>query len=256
MENIIESTVNAEQVETVTPQQTEQVDNNVEVVNGEVAAPQQIEKPVQSPEENSKYAAIRREAEQKAAAKARDEMISEMYGQSHGIHTYSDYQVAIKKAQEESEIQKNIDKGIDPEIARELAEAKKFREQYESEKLTRSQQEAKQRDYEAFIDAYPGVKAEEIPSIVWGEVEKGKSLVDAYAKHENTVLRQKLAEYEKGNKTLESNVKNASSTPGSLAGNGKGDDGFVSYDVFEANKDNQSWVMKNYNKIIESRSKW
>ena len=65
MEN--ESTVNAEQVEVVTPQE-EVEQEQVESVSSEVAT-EQPEKHVQSPEENSRFAEVRRKAEQEAQDK-------------------------------------------------------------------------------------------------------------------------------------------------------------------------------------------
>jgi hypothetical protein len=162
-----------------------------------------------------------KEETSKAAQKAQDELIASMYGESHGIYTKSDYDKAVQKAKEEQEIQQSIEKGIDPEIARELQEAKKFRQQYETEKQTKAQQEKQQKDYQSFIETYPGVKADEIPVQVWEEVNKGKSLVDAYAKHENSILKAKLAEYEKGSKVQQVNANNAATSTGSVTGNGQ-----------------------------------
>lgn len=83
----------------------------------EVAEPQKSK--AQSKEENSQYAKIRREAEAKAEAKAKDQMIAEIYGESHGIYTYEAYQAAVKEAQMEQEAE---EKGVDP----------KFYEEYKS----------------------------------------------------------------------------------------------------------------------------
>lgn len=115
MENIIESTVNAEPVGNVEPQETEQVETTTSVQE-EVAAPQVEEKPVQSAEENARFAKIRREAE----TKAKDAVIAEMYG-SQGITTYAQYQEALQRQQRETEA---AQKGIDPEFYNEFSSVK------------------------------------------------------------------------------------------------------------------------------------
>lgn len=252
-ENVVDSQTNAENT---TVEQVQTTEQTVNADNGEVATPKVEEKPTQSAEDNAKFAAIRREAEQKARDKARDELIAEMYGESHGIKTYAEYQEAVKKAQEEAEIQSHIDKGIDPEIAKELAEAKKFRQQYKQEQLTKQQQEKQKQDFKEFLDTYPDIKAEDIPPQVWAEVDKGTPLKIAYGLHENAILKAKLAEYEKGSKTQQINATNAESSTGSVTGNGSPNDGFISYDTFEANKNDRNWVMKNFKQISESRAKW
>lgn len=102
----------AEPVEVeVSEQQQELVNEPVqeENENVEVVDPQQEQRQVQSPEQNAQFAKIRREAE----SRARDQMISEMYGQTHGIHTYADYQAALQEQRAREEAEKL---GVDPEL--------------------------------------------------------------------------------------------------------------------------------------------
>lgn len=54
-----------------------------------------------------------KESTTQAEQRARDQVIAEMYGESHGIKTYADYQQAIRQAQQQREAQ---EKGIDPEF--------------------------------------------------------------------------------------------------------------------------------------------
>jgi hypothetical protein len=114
MEDIIESTVNAEPVGNVEPQETQVAENatteqveTTESVQGETAN-STVEKPVQDAQTNAQYAKIRREAEQRA----KDAVIAELYS-SQGINTYADYQKAIQEQQRQQEAQQ---KGIDPEF--------------------------------------------------------------------------------------------------------------------------------------------
>lgn len=82
-------------------------------VNEEVANPQTAERPTQTQEENSRYAAIRREAEARAEQRAKDQLIAELYGQDYGIYSYADYQKAMEQQRVAQEAQQ---KGIDPEL--------------------------------------------------------------------------------------------------------------------------------------------
>lgn len=68
---------------------------------------------------------------------------------------------------------------------------------------------ARRQDMERFMQAYPTVKAEEIPREVWGQVAKGVPLVSAYAMHENQRLRAQL-------KAQQQDQLNRARTPGAL----------------------------------------
>lgn len=63
--------------------------------------------------------------------------------------------------------------------------------------------EAKRQDeFIAFAKEYPDVKPTDIPKEVWADFNSGKSLVGAYSKYENKLLREKIStmEQEKNNK--------------------------------------------------------
>lgn len=62
--------------------------------------------------------------------------------------------------------------------------------------------------FNRFLEAYPDVKATDIPKSVWAEVNKTGNLVEAYSKYEVKQLRDKIA-------VLEQNAKNAARTTGS-----------------------------------------
>lgn len=145
-ENLIESTVNAEPVVNVEPQQTEQI-TQPESVNGEVATPQES-KPVQSAEENAKYAAIRREAEANAkseAQKAIDSEYDRLYGAEYGIHSKADYDNYVTELQRQQEIQQQATKyNADPEL---MAYIKSLEDRVNtSENNLKQQQEAADRE--------------------------------------------------------------------------------------------------------------
>jgi len=216
MSEELESSVNAETAEIVEPQ-VEQTEQNIPESSAEVevAEPQQ-EKPVQSKEDNAQYASIRRETE----SKTRDKMISEMYGDSHGIHTYSDYQRAVEQNAEAQRKADLEEKGIDPSVIDEILnghpEVKKSRELIKQQE----EQQKKNNEYGEFLDYFRtengkdfNPSTDKIPNEVWELNSKGKSLTDAYAYHDSKQLRAKL-------KAFETNQANAQSSPGSLTGNG------------------------------------
>jgi hypothetical protein len=205
MEELLESSINVEPVANVEPQEQAS-----ESVNSEVAPLH--DKPVQSAEDNAKFAAIRRQAETEAKQKAKDETIAELYGETHGIYTYADYQKALQAQKEQEELESLISSNVPEQYAKEMLENKKFREQYQAQQKTVAEQERRNNDYKAFIDEYPDVKPESIPAEVWAEAEK-KSLVDAYARYENKQLRQQISQVKK-------NEENIQATTGSVTGNG------------------------------------
>lgn len=194
-------------------------------------------------------------AVERARQEARDAWIAEQNYEWNGktITTEAEYKEALKEA----EIRKSLEsRELPPEVIEELVESRKFREETKAEKQARQQQERQQKDYQAFVEAYPDVKPDQIPPEVWQEVQSGKSLVDAYAKHENSTLKTKLAELEAKFKAQETNQSNASSSPGSVTGNGDNPADFISRETFEANKKDQKWVIKNLTRIQASRAKW
>ncbi len=115
--------------ESVVDSQIEQNTEPVQAESVEVAEPQQEQ---QTPEQNALFAKVRRETEQKA----KDAVIAEMYG-SQGIHTYTDYQKALKDHQRQQEAQQ---KGIDPELYSQLQTMQDELNSYKREK-TMLQQE-------------------------------------------------------------------------------------------------------------------
>lgn len=253
------TSVNAEQVSDESSQ-TEQVTS--ESVNGEVATPQN-EKPVQSAEENAKYAAIRREAEQKAAAKAKDEMIAEMYGESHGIYTYADYQKALaeqKAAEERQQFQDET--GLDPNriqplIEKAVAEHPTVKQASEFLKTQRVDAAVSE-----FAKEFPDLGIKTIDDIIklpnFQEINnyvinRGFTLNEAYklANYGDTVSKAAQSAQQE---TIKKITANGASSPGSLSAGGESD--FISQELFESKKSDQRWVIKNLSKIQKSRQNW
>lgn len=151
-ENVVDSQIDTQE------ETTEQ--DSVETVNAEpaeVAAPKQKEKPVQTQDENAKIAAARRAAEMKA----RDDLIAEMYGESHNIRTYADYQKALE-AQRQKEQEENLtSKGLPEDVAKEIIESRKFREQVKEREYEAQieKQKAVLKDKPFFVDLEPDIDA-------------------------------------------------------------------------------------------------
>jgi hypothetical protein len=194
-------------------------------------------------------------AVERARQEALDNWIAEQGYEWNGkpIKTKAEYDQALREA----EIRKQLEnKELPQEVIDELVESRKFREESKAEKADREKQEKQRMDFQAFFEAYPDVKADTIPAEVWQEVNNGKSLVDAYVKYENSTLKTKLAEFETKFKAMETNEANASTSPGSVTGNGDTKGDFISKEAFEANKKDQKWIIKNLSRIQASRAKW
>jgi len=209
MDEILESSVNAEPVANVELQENEVTTNEpVNAVEGEVTTPI-VEKPVQSAETNALYADVRR----KAQAEAQDKLISEMYGESHGIHTKAEYDRAVKEQQEETQRQEYREKGIDPDMVNKLINDHPSVKQA-NEMLAKQQQEAKiNSEVQALFQEFPEARDSKIPDSVFLEsIDKGIPLTYAYAKY---ATKNALAIAEQ--KALKGITQNAQTSPGALS---------------------------------------
>jgi hypothetical protein len=219
------TSVNAEQVS----DEGSQIEQGNESVNEGVATSQ---KPVQSAEDNAKFAAIRREAEQKAATKAKDEMIAEMYGESHGIYTYADYQKALadQKAQEQRQ-QFQDENGFDPDVIKPVVE-QMLKSDPRYQRLEQMEREANvSTAVSKFSEEFPelGIKSfddiAKLPNIdkMYEYVNsKGLSLNDAYklANYGDVIGKTATQAQQEAIKKI---AANGASSPGSLAAGGEGE---------------------------------
>lgn len=250
------STVNAEPVVNVEPQETTETQSEPSVEPQiETSVSEEVAKPQQSKEDNAKYAAIRREAEKKA----RDQMISEMYGESHGIHTYSDYQKAIEKEKQRKLVE---EKGYDYDSLEEIINQDPRIKQANELLTKKEQEERRQQEMFEFLDYYQeafgeSFKGDELPKEVVKMTEQGIPLTVAYkAVAETEHLRNKLKEYETKQNAEKVNAKNEESSTGGINPNTQADTDFISAETFEANRSNMDWVKKNLDKLTKSRLKW
>lgn len=195
----------------------------------------------------------RESTSKKAAQEARDALIAEENIVYNGkqIKTESEY----KAMQKEREIRKQYEGKVDDDLLDEIVESKKFREEYQQEKLTQAQKDKQNAEFIAFFEAYPTIDVKkDIPVAVWQEVDKGKSLLDAYVKHENKSLREQLAQVTAAKQIEQQNEANAASSTGSVTGNGSVLPAHFTQE--QVSQMSTAEVNKHWTAINESMKKW
>lgn len=218
----------------------------------------------QTAEENSQFAKVRRETE----TRAKDELIASMYGESHGIKTYADYQKAIAEAKAEEQRQQFQEKnGFDPDTVKPLFEEWKksdpdFQElsHIRQEKnitaaLSDLNNELKDCGIDLQLKDLSDAETVKIPNIekVTELVSKGKTLAEAFflANKKDIISKQTQAAQQE---TLKKIADNKASSPGSLSGGGENQQTFFSKQ--DVDKMSPEEVRKNYDTICKSTSKW
>lgn len=211
--------------------------------DGDPANPQPAQKQVQSQEDNAKFAAIRRETEQKA----KDAVIAEMYGKSHGIYTYADYQKAVQEQQRRQEAEQ---KGIDPDFYNEFQSVKDELNSYKREK-TLLQQETELTNDPVKGQLY-GQWKDDVKSIASQyNVDLRTAFTLVLEERLPDILSQNAKKIQ--NETISKINENGSTSPGQLGG-GAGDNSFFTREQVKAMS--QSEVNKNYDKIVKSMQHW
>ena len=257
MDEEILSSVNAETVANVEPQQTEQP-ISTESVNVEVAEPLKEEKVVQTQEENAKFAEQRRAreaAESRANTLERNYSIAREYGAEWGV--YSEGDIAEKyghlgittydRFKEEVRKHKMQEQGLDPDTVNKYVEehpdvktAREWKQQQEAQKFIDSNRLNFLNWFESENGRAFDAKTDIIPEEVWQASElyektngkEGKPLLDSYALYENKQLKAKQ-------KAVETNKLNAESSTGSVTGNGNAKDTTLTPEMIEAMTDKE-----------------
>ena len=126
-------------------------------------------------------------------------------------------------------IQTIMEGGVDEHTAKAQVEVEKQKVQMDAQQRAgqeaRQRQEAQRRrqqeraqaqrkDMEAFLAAYPEVKAVDVPREVWEKVAAGESLVSAFSMYQNQQLKARIA-------AMEKNRENAGKAPGSMKSQGE-----------------------------------
>ena len=242
-------------------QQTEQM-NNAEFTDSAEEGAQanvtedasDVDKPSQTPEQNSANARRRREEErQRELQAARDQAIMEALG---GVNPFTGDEMKDSADVKEFMTMRKIKAaGGDP-----LSDFSKFQKAQEREAQEAAAQEAAQaescnRDIDDFRSKYPNVDlAEILNSEDFAAFAQGKvgnmPLSKIYEDYTAFTSRFEKKAHDKANQIL----ANANSTPGALKSPNAPDNGYFTRE--QVAKMSQDEVRKNYDKIRESMTKW
>jgi len=218
-----ENTVDAVVEDVVTPQEPETESVQSEVAPDTVAE----EKHVQSPEANAKFKEFRLKAEKEkaeAVQKAKDDLIAEQYGESHGIYTEADYKKALEKQKQQELLDKMKSEEVDPnEIYNKLKENdpdfKKYKqieaEANEKKQIDQLNLELKELDVDVTIKSLEDVANLKNADDIVKHIENGKTLSEAYfLANMNEIIQKKAEKVQK--ETLEKTLSLQGSSPGAL----------------------------------------
>lgn len=133
------------------------------------------------------------------------------------------YEQEQEKAREQERLDEMIANGVPEDVAKEVIATSQLRKQLqeeknqlEKEKKAREDKEKENQEYLDFLEAFPDVKAEDIPKEVYAEARKS-NLTTAYMKWQNAELKKQVDR-------LKQNEKNISSSVGSTTQFGSEDE--------------------------------
>lgn len=125
-----------------------------------------------------------------------------------------EYEKEQEKAREQEKLDEMISNGVPEDVAREVIATSQLRKQLqeeknqlEKEKKAKESEEKENKEYMDFLEAFPDVKAEDIPKEVYAEAHKS-NLTTAYMKWQNAELKKQISR-------LKQNEKNSKSSVGS-----------------------------------------
>jgi hypothetical protein len=159
--------------------------------------------------QNQAFAQIRREKEAAVAQlKQMDAFISQQYGE-YGIHTFEQYQEALKAEQEAQQRQQYVDAGLPDEVIDKLSRVDEVLQQAEEAQFKNMLAD----NYSELIKEYPDlVKApQDISPEVWQKWQDGTtglSLTDAYELVNKKTIREHLQASSKQSALNKINSKN------------------------------------------------
>ncbi len=243
----------------------------VEAQPGEAVKDTAEPKPVQPREENNAAKLARRKAEQEAErkiaeaqreAKEREDRTAALIAKELDLKTRDGREITTLEefliAKRDFELS---NQGIDPTlIDKYINENPKVRKADEILKEM-EKQKAAQSAWADFFDYFREENGRNFdPStdkLPPEALTDGTPSIDKYVRYQLAEVKKQKAELEKRLKANETNEKNEKSAVGSVSSDGQTSTGdFITHDTFEANKHDQSWVVKNLNKIARSRAKW
>lgn len=127
------------------------------------------------------------------------------------IEKVKSYEQEQIKAKNEKAIEEMTANGVPEDIAREIIETRSLREsllkekaELEEQKKVAENEKQKDKEFQDFLKAYPGIEVDKIPQEVF-ESAKSSNLLSAYREYENKLLKEQI-------KQMEQNQKNASTS--------------------------------------------
>lgn len=175
-----------------------------------------------------------------------------------------EYLQAAREYREAEKIRALAEKeGISEELAQRLTKLERNEQDRQHQEHQRQQEARKNQEYNEFFTyfesengrSFDGTK-DAIPDEVWQGVAKGKTLLDSYQSYEARMLKDKVKELESKLQTQQTNVSNNATSTGSVTGNGAITADFISQELFNNNKHDREWVVKNFERINQSRKSW
>ena len=146
--------------------------------------------------------------------------VIERYARNSGMTT-EQYVQYLHDLEGKQRVNQMTEQGVPEAYAKRLLELEdkdRARQEREAAEQKRADERAQ---YNKFIQEYPGVKAEDIPSEVWQRFGNGMDLTAAYAIYENKALKNQLQQYKQ-------NEVNKQKSVGSV----KGDSSETNSDAF------------------------
>lgn len=216
--------------------------------------PKKESKPVQTKEQNSEFARIRREQErQRELSEARNKAIIEALD---GKNPYTNEPMTDSVDVEEYLAMKEIEKkGGDPIADYSKVQKQKQKEEIAKNEQARSQEEWIKNDSEDFKSKHPEVDLGElVNNEIFQKFAEGKIGTTPMAKiYENFIDFAKA--YEKKAKIQAAQmVANKKASPGTLTSPGQSENGF--YTIEEVKKMSAEEMRKNWDKVLASKAKW
>lgn len=222
-------------------------------------------KPVQTPEENAKFAELRRKYEAEKVQierEARDKAIADLgYVDIHGnpIKTEAEYKAAMSEKQAYERYQ---NAGLPEDVVSKLAKVDLLEQREQERAAAELTKQRMSKEHAEFLDYFNRLEGrayspdiDKIPPEVFQNAQRdGVPLKYAYADFKAAEYKAKVAEYEKGAQAAQANAKNAETSTGSVNGGGV-QEAVISEEEIQNHANDVAWALKNYDKIMSFRKK-
>lgn len=179
-------------------------------------------------------------------------------------NTSIDELVDYWQEQEEIQVIKDLAEksGLSDEVAERLYHLEKREKEREAKDNEYKAEQEKKQAYTDFLEFYKEEygdypKDNDISEEVWRiQEETGKSVKDAFIEYERNKFKAELSKINQSNEVQQKNEANKETSPGSISGQDKIPNDFISYEEVKANENNPSWINKNLDNIKKSMPHW